>query len=164
MNVRNWWKRYLFRKKVLFNKISCGHVEKRFDFSTEVEEIRRKSKFDLWRGKVNNKNFFIKVFLWTRRRFFWQHLKTFRWISGKKQCFSKKLAFIKVFLWPFTLEIWQHCWNYFAKSRSIFAQCPKMIKTNHNLLFFQAKTYFIELFLWTRRIELWKTCWFSFAH
>ena len=105
-------------------------------------------------------------------RFFYGHVEGFfdnTWrrfaeFLEENQCFSKKLAFTKVFIWPSTLEIWQHCWNYFAKSRSIFAQCPKRIKKITIFFFFKAKTSFIELFLWTRRIELRKTCWFSFAH
>ena len=62
-----------------------------------------------------------------------------------------------MFLRPFTLEIWQHCWIYFAKSRSIFAQCPKMIEKNYNFFFIWKKTFFIELCLWIHRIEFWES-------
>ena len=92
--------------------------------------------------KLTTRIFSLRFFYGHVEGFFDNTWRRFAEFLEKNQCFSKKLAFVKVFLWPFTLEVWQHCWNYFAKDRSIFAQCPKMIKTNHNILFLSSKNLF----------------------
>ena len=137
-----WWmfengEKEIFFEKSTFHRNFLRTRRNCFDFSTEVEKNSLKVGIWFMKGvKLTTRIFSIRFFYGHVEGFFDNTWRRFAEFLGENQCFSKKLAFIKVFLWPFTLEIWQHCWNYFAKSRSIFAQCPKMIKTNDNLPFF----------------------------
>ena len=152
LHVREWWN-LLFQKKEfgkaadffrwMFENGEQGFFFEKSTFQRNFPRTRRKlfwlfnrsrKKFAESRNliyekvKLTIRIFSLKFFYGHVEGFFDNTWRRFAEFWKKNQCFSKKLAFIKVFLWPFTLEIWQHCWNYFAKSRSIFAQCPKRIK------------------------------------
>ena len=162
-------------QKKLFAKSFPGHVNWGFEnhalivFAKSPESFR--SKYDLFSFKLRNfteklsifhENFFVKMFSWTRRKWFLKPCLDF--ILPKSEFFylkvkkitEKIINFLKVFRekipWTLRLMFWKPCRKCFAKVRNFSAQVAK--KTEKQGFF---KKKIPKAFIWTRRMQFWHT-------
>ena len=159
-------KKISFSKKVLFNEISCGHVENCYDFSTEVEKKFAESRNFIYEEvKLTTRIFSLRFFYGHVEGFFDNTWRRFAEFLQKTNVFQKKASVHQSVPPAFYFGDLPTLLNLFCQKPKYFRSMSENDKNkSQSSFFFQAKTYIIELFLWTRRIELWKTCWFSSAH
>ena len=165
-------KKYIRSSKNCFSSnCSSGHVECSFQDTSEKFSITKcQTNFAQCpkRYKMHtffNKLFFLKLFLWTCGRQFWQLFGKFgekgpksfcsmsqtdkKYIRSSKNCFSSNCSSGHVECsFQDTSEKFS-----ITKCQTNFAQCPKRYKMH---TFFN-KLFFLKLFLWTSGMQFWKT-------
>ena len=90
-----------------------------------IQSPKESEDFFSWK-----KLFFIKVFVWTRRKQLWQRknstkFKRFSTQSPKNEVFKKYIYFIKVLAWRRKKHIWKYFYKTLPKVIKCFMQSPK---------------------------------------
>ena len=110
------------------------------------------------------KNKSLKMFPWTRKRWFWQHHHK---KNQQKQKHSRSICEIEMkkilshkqyFFWKSSqraigMQFRQPCWKFFDNYRKFFPQPLLLLK---NFILLGKKLFFLEMFLRTRSYKVWQ--------